>query len=91
MFKAIYRDISVVVKCPPDDADLVVFEKEAEMSCQVAHSHHPNVVDLIGVCTTPPNVCMVFVYVPGGDLKKLLMDERKYCSTSPSDVKMVWR
>jgi serine/threonine protein kinase len=34
--------------------------------------HHPNVVQFMGACTQPPNLCIVTQYVPRGSLFKLL-------------------
>lgn len=36
---------------------------------------HPNVLQFLGACTSPPDVCIVMEYMPLGSLFKILHDE----------------
>ncbi|KAG0228929.1 hypothetical protein BGW42_001882 [Actinomortierella wolfii] len=33
---------------------------------------HPNLAEFVGICTTPPNICIVMEYVPKGTLASIL-------------------
>lgn len=45
------------------------FEREIEIMASI---RHPNVVNFIGACHTPPNVCLVTEYCARGSLDHLL-------------------
>jgi len=36
---------------------------------------HPNVLQFLGACTNPPDICIVMEYMPNGSLFKILHDE----------------
>lgn len=36
---------------------------------------HPNILQFIGACTIPPNVCLVTEFMPRGDLHKIIHDK----------------
>ena len=38
----------------------------------LARLHHPNIVEFVGMCITPPDVCLLFELCELGDLRRLL-------------------
>ena len=44
-------------------------EFQAEVFCHVAINGHPNVVDLVGICTDWPNFAIFTEYILLGDLQ----------------------
>ncbi len=70
-----------------DDQYMEDFAREAELSYML--SNHPNVVQFIGASTDASLPQLLYQYVAGGTIEKLLIDELKYDSEKLDDVKLV--
>lgn len=71
-----YRKRPVAIKMfTPLDADTMTTNHlvEAAQEARVlSRLHHPNIVEFMGMCITPPDVCLVFELCELGDLRRLL-------------------
>lgn len=52
------------------------FQREAELMSDL---QHPNIVCLLGVCTKEEPLCMLFEYMPHGDLHEFLVQHSPRC------------
>lgn len=52
------------------------FVAEGELMKELTYPPHPNVVRLLGVCSTAEPLCMVIEYMELGDMKSLLRESR---------------
>lgn len=79
LFHGIYKEQPVAVKFirQPDD------EEDAELAAQLekqfntevttlSRLHHPNVIKLVGACSSPPVFCVITEFLSGGSLRSFL-------------------
>ncbi|TKW16739.1 hypothetical protein SEVIR_5G319200v4 [Setaria viridis] len=79
LFHGIYEEQPVAVKFirQPDD------EEDAELAAQLekqfntevstlSRLHHPNVIKLVGACSSPPVFCVITEFLSGGSLRAFL-------------------
>nr|CAI5818223.1 unnamed protein product [Callosobruchus analis] len=80
VYRGLWEGREVAVKAARQDPDAdpeVTLEnviKEAKLFCLLDHE---NIVSLVGVCLTQPNLCLVLEYCRGGPLNRLLAGARK--------------
>lgn len=83
---AFYHGKDVAVKKPHQGVDVSVSVQHVREEMDLFWTFdHPNIVNLIGVCLEPPNVCLVMEYAHGGPLDRVLA-KRKL----PADVLLDW-
>eukprot|EP01006_Ploeotia_vitrea_P035827 TRINITY_DN65940_c0_g1_i1.p2 TRINITY_DN65940_c0_g1~~TRINITY_DN65940_c0_g1_i1.p2 ORF type:complete len:567 (-),score=287.24 TRINITY_DN65940_c0_g1_i1:67-1767(-) len=89
VFAARWRGSRVVVKQLKSslvNAGMVEdFVAEAQVSEKCGR--HPHVVSFVGACTKLPNLCLVFEFVGGGSLEKILIEEKQFAR--PEDLAIV--
>lgn len=84
MYKGLWCGCPVAVKkwFDPDHTDDTIAEFRAEVM-SLAELRHPNIVQFLGACMKPPNLCMVMEYLPHS-LHSILyqstvdMDQKRY-------------
>lgn len=75
VFRGTWRSQEVAVKAarenPDEDVNVAIenVRKEAMLFWLLKHS---NIVSLLGVCLTPPDLCLVMEYARGGSLNRVL-------------------
>ncbi|CAH1957186.1 unnamed protein product [Acanthoscelides obtectus] len=80
VYRGLWEGREVAVKAARQDPDadpegtLENVIKEAKLFCLLDHE---NIVSLVGVCLTQPNLCLVLEYCRGGPLNRLLAGARK--------------
>ena len=70
-----------------NDQFLEAFAQEAALSHKIGS--HPRIVDFVGACVTPPELCMVYRYMPFGDLDTILLKQRRFASSRYEDARVV--
>eukprot|EP00761_Pharyngomonas_kirbyi_P005713 gb/GECH01005718.1/.p1 GENE.gb/GECH01005718.1/~~gb/GECH01005718.1/.p1 ORF type:complete len:1252 (+),score=281.43 gb/GECH01005718.1/:1-3756(+) len=60
-----------------DDESWREFKREINMMRKLSH---PNIVELLTACSTPPNICMVTEFASRGNLKNILRNKRLHLS-----------
>lgn len=76
VYKAAFRGSTVAVKFLTERYSQAVqsdFDKEVAIMSRV---DHPNIIFLIGVCTAPPQLCMVTEYAANGSLFDIIQKQR---------------
>lgn len=79
VYRGTWREEEVAVKAirhdPDEDINVTAenVRQEAKLFCML---HHPNIISLIGVCTTPPHLCLVMEYARGGPLHRALAGKK---------------
>ncbi|XP_042145354.1 inactive tyrosine-protein kinase transmembrane receptor ROR1 isoform X2 [Ixodes scapularis] len=71
--------IQVAIKTLKENAAMKTqqdFQREAELMSDL---QHPNIVCLLGVCTKEEPLCMLFEYMPHGDLHEFLVQHSPRC------------
>eukprot|EP00890_Picochlorum_soloecismus_P002134 jgi/Picsp_1/2921/NSC_01146-R1_flag-tagged protein kinase domain of mitogen-activated protein kinase kinase kinase len=73
VFRGLWRQTDVAVKLllEQDLPERIVRDFKREVSI-MKKLRHPNILQLMGACTTPPNLCIVSEYVSKGSLFKIL-------------------
>ncbi|XP_064477295.1 LOW QUALITY PROTEIN: tyrosine-protein kinase transmembrane receptor ROR2-like [Ornithodoros turicata] len=77
--------IAVAIKTLKENATIKTqqdFQREAEL---MGDLQHPNIVCLLGVCTKEEPMCMLFEYMPHGDLHEFLVSHSPRCDAVPTD------
>lgn len=73
VFRGLYRETEVAIKLflEQDLSQKVIdgFKREVAI---LRTLRHPNILQFMGACTTPPNLCIVSEFEPNGSLFKLL-------------------
>ncbi len=93
--KGIHRGNEVAIKEieleEKDEATLNSVGKEAHLACLASSSDHPNVVKFFGAFRDFEThvVCLVFQYLGGGSLDRVLMKENKHVGPNRSDVSTI--
>uniref|UniRef100_A0A3Q3E6Y6 mitogen-activated protein kinase kinase kinase n=1 Tax=Hippocampus comes TaxID=109280 RepID=A0A3Q3E6Y6_HIPCM len=79
VFRAVWRGAEVAVKAARQDPDedeeqtLASVRQEAKLFAMLEHA---NVMALLGVCLSLPNLCLVMEYARGGALNRVLAGKR---------------
>ncbi|EFA81968.1 protein tyrosine kinase [Heterostelium album PN500] len=77
VFKGHWRGAVVAIKKLPahniTDHVLKEFHREIEL---MRNLRHPNVIQFLGSCTIPPNICICTEYMPRGSLYSILHDPK---------------
>lgn len=73
VYRGQWRQTDVAVKrfLEQEVSEGVLEEFKAEVSL-MRRLRHPNILQFMGACTAPPNLCIVTQYIPRGSLFKLL-------------------
>lgn len=69
------RDSSTTTETPTDDYGNSIREELRKEIWVMSGLSHPNIVAMLGYCTTPP--CIVSEFVPEGNLLALILDQTK--------------
>eukprot|EP01125_Pyxidicula_operculata_P000455 TRINITY_DN10484_c0_g1_i1.p1 TRINITY_DN10484_c0_g1~~TRINITY_DN10484_c0_g1_i1.p1 ORF type:complete len:491 (+),score=105.96 TRINITY_DN10484_c0_g1_i1:110-1582(+) len=69
--------IKILLKQHISDEDLATFKREVAIMSTFSH---PNICLFMGACTQPGNFFIVQEFLPGGDVEKLLHDEKNKIS-----------
>ncbi|XP_006646318.1 serine/threonine/tyrosine-protein kinase HT1-like [Oryza brachyantha] len=79
LFHGIYKEQPVAVKFirqPEDEEDAeLAAQLEKQFNTEVttlSRLHHPNVIKLIGACSSPPVFCVITEFLSGGSLRAFL-------------------
>ncbi|KAL6845580.1 hypothetical protein ACP4OV_025075 [Aristida adscensionis] len=79
LFHGIYKEVPVAVKFirqPEDEEDAeLAAQLEKQFNTEVAtlsRLHHPNVIKLVGACSSPPVFCVITEFLSGGSLRSFL-------------------
>lgn len=77
--------IAVAIKTLKENATIKTqqdFQREAEL---MGDLQHPNIICLLGVCTKEEPMCMLFEYMPHGDLHEFLVSHSPRCDAVTAD------
>lgn len=82
VYRGTWRGATVAVKklnpdgLLDDDHEKLLQEFRSEIYVMNQIGDHPNVIRLIGVCSVPPNLCLVTPWITHGSLEDLLLKPR---------------
>ena len=75
--KGSYKGLEVAIKkvFNPNITEDLLAEFGTEIN-MLAKFRHPNIILLVGICSQPPNLCIVMEYMPNGSLYDLLYKQK---------------
>ncbi|KAL7118478.1 hypothetical protein ACP275_02G004100 [Erythranthe tilingii] len=77
LYKATYRSQEVAIKILKTERLNTELQKEFAQEVYIMRKvRHKNVVQFIGACTKPPNLCIVTEYMPGGSVYDYLHKQK---------------